>query len=481
MKQFLNFQRKRYYQKLFFYSFIFFSFSITCSLQTKAATPSSLSLSQVISSVERHFPLLLAASKEKTIADGELLSAQGNFDPKWTTSANSQVLGYYRSFSLDSVLSQPTPLWGTSLFAGYRLGSGSFAVYDAKNETAQMGEVRAGVSVPLWRNGPIDSRRASIWQAQISPRLAELSITQQRIEFVRAASIRYWNWVEVGRNLAITRALLEIAEARDKALEERAARGDIPRIDQLENVRAVLNRKAQVVSAERMFTNATLELSLFMRTSTGEPFQLTASHVPEQFPEPISLPASNTQQIIAKAIKNRPEIERIERLTEQTNVELRAARNQQMPAIDLRAMVSKDIGSGDYTYARLPLDVQIGVVLDIPILARSAAGKEQTAQAKIERYQTQKSFLYQRIATDVRDALVAETAARQRVSIARKELELARKLESLERENFSLGNATMLIVNLREQATADAAMREVNALADHQRALVAFRAAMANQ
>lgn len=62
-------------------------------------------------------------------------------------------------------------------------------------------------------------------------------------------------------------------------------------------------------------------------------------------------------------------------------------------------------------------------------------------------------------------AVVAETA-------------LARELEQLERDRFALGDSTQFQVNLRELATADAAVREIRARADVQKARAALDAAM---
>ena len=77
----------------------------------------------------------------------------------------------------------------------------------------------------------------------------------------------------------------------------------------------------------------------------------------------------------------------------------------------------------------------------------------------------------------MRDALSALRAARTRVQVARRELEVARRLEAAERSRFELGEGTLLLVNLREQASTEAALREVDALADFHRAMASYRAA----
>jgi hypothetical protein len=59
----------------------------------------------------------------------------------------------------------------------------------------------------------------------------------------------------------------------------------------------------------------------------------------------------------------------------------------------------------------------------------------------------------------------------------RQELAVARELEGLERDRFQLGDSTQFLVNLRELNTADAAFREIKALADYQKAYAEFEAA----
>ena len=81
---------------------------------------------------------------------------------------------------------------------------------------------------------------------------------------------------------------------------------------------------------------------------------------------------------------------------------------------------------------------------------------------------------------DVRDAGSAIVGSHARIDAARQEVRLARDLERLERTRFELGDSTLFFVNLREQATAEAALREIDALADYHKAMAAYEAAIAN-
>ncbi|HEU4538467.1 MAG TPA: TolC family protein [Polyangiaceae bacterium] len=444
------------------------------SAATTPAELAPLTLTEVVRSTEAAYPLLRAAELERDIARADLLSAEGGFDISWRTRAAVAPLGYYQYQRIDTVVEVPTQLWGSTFFAGYRLGRGDIPSYYGELATLSAGEVRGGVNVPLWRNGPTDRRRANLWRAEAGRQVADLGVAQQRLETVRAASYRYWDWVAAGRRLAIARDLLALAEARDAGLTARVARGDVPAFERDDNARAILQRQAQVVAAERALAGAALELSLFLRGPDGRPLLADPGRLPRGLPEPDAAPAGAADKVDV-ALQRRPELGRLEAMRTQTEVELRWAKNQRAPGLDAQFVVSRDIGEGSPTLR--PTAVEAAVLLDVPLQTRVAEGRVDAARAQLARLEAQRAFARERIAVEVRDSLVTIDAARRRAEVARSELDLARRLERGERARFELGDGTLLVVNLREQATADAAWREVDALADYHRAVAAYRAA----
>ena len=122
----------------------------------------------------------------------------------------------------------------------------------------------------------------------------------------------------------------------------------------------------------------------------------------------------------------------------------------------------------------------VGLMVDVPMLVRQARGKEQAARAKITKVGLQEQLLGERVAVEIRDVQVQWRAAEQRLTLARDELALAQRLADAERTALLLGHTTVLVVNLREQAVAEAALREVVALADLQRIAATWRAVTAD-
>lgn len=438
---------------------------------------SALSLEQVLQSVDQSFPLLIAAAREQDEARGAALSADGGFDPSLKASGVYEPISGYPRQYFTVQADQPTPLWGTSFFAGYRYGSGKFPIYDGKLDTNDFGEVRGGARIPIWRDGPIDRRRASVRQAEIGVTLARLSLDQARIEARRLASLRYWDWVAAGRKIKILDAWLELAVVRDTALAARASRGDIPEIDRTENQRTILQRQAAVVAAERDLIQAAQELSLFMRGADRAPLVVPKERLPTSLPAagPTDVRGGSTEE--ERAVARRPDVKRFELSRDRSRIEADLARNQQKPAIDLTLYGARQFGPGDPVRGE-PV-IGAALVLDIPILNRVQNGREQSAEASASKSDAQRSFARDRVIADVRNSVASIEAAQKRAAMAEAEARVALTLADAELKRFDLGESTLLLVNLREQASAEAKVREVDALADYHRAIASYRAATA--
>lgn len=448
-----------------------------------AAQPAPLALEDVLASTERSFPLLEAARLEQRAADAELHAARGGFDPIARARVVGAPTGYYRSVRLEAQLEAPTPLWGATFFAGYRYAYGSFPSYYGYQDTGAGGELRAAVSLPLLRNGPIDRRRANLQRAEAGVSAQGAATEQQRFEARRAAAARYWAWVASGRRVRVARALLAQAEERDAGLAARVAQGDLPALERTENQRAILQRRGQLVAAERALQQASLELSLFLRDAQGEPVLPDAARLPDAMPEPDALAPARLEADHARARAQRPELRRLEAQRAQARVERDFARNQLWPQLDLTLSVSGDLGAApgarpDLSSAYQPV-VEAGVSFEMPLLNRAAQGRARAAEAALARVEAQQQLARDRVSVELRDAASALAAAFERVRVAREELTVARALVQGERQRFEAGDATLLVLNLREQAAAEASLREVEALADWSRARADYDAAAA--
>jgi outer membrane protein TolC len=434
-------------------------------------------LKDVLESVEKNYPPLLAAFAERDIADGELLQAQGRFDLQISAQVDTDRLGYYANERLNAGMEQALPQWGASVYGGWRVGDGSFAPYDGKLDTRSYGEWRGGVKIPLLRNRVIDERRAGVRKAGIGQRIADLTIDQQRLMVRQAASRRYWDWVASGQRLRVAHSILQVAKQRDEQLREAARLGQIPAIEVTENQRQILQREAQVVEAERALQQGGFELSLFYRDASGNPRLPQSSQLPPALPGTDVLPEAQVQADLLEALRKRPEIARLSAQRSQSQVDMLLAENDRRPAIDFSVGFTAESGQG--AVRRGPNELKGTLSFQLPLQRRAATGKLAAAKAKVGQYDQREQYARDQVQAEVLDAASAVRAAHNRALLAKNEVRVALDLADAERDRFRLGDSTLFTVNLREQAAVDAELREVAAVNDYLRALTAYEQATA--
>lgn len=443
--------------------------------ETPAVPP--LVLTDVLQSIENHFPLLMAIEQERQIANGRQLATQGAFDNVMKSRyGHSPDEATYRYNRYDFQLEQATPFGGLSYYSGYRVSEGTFPDYDGKQKTGDGGEFRGGLALPLARDGAIDRRRANLAQAIIDRQIAEPVIRRQRLDFQRAAGRAYWNWVLAGRRLNISKRLLQVAEERDRAIARRVQEGAIAAIERTDNLQTIADRQGRLVAAERRFQEAAIILSLYFRDPTGRPVIVSPDRLPAEMPDLIAFDPTRADEALSVAFQFRPELERFRLMREKLAVELRWAENQTLPGINALVNAAQDIGKGSKDLDRTTLELAVGV--DLPIQRRDARGKALAAQGQILQVAAQERFAGDQIAAEVRDALSALDQAYQLRTRARERYGYAELVMEGERRKFVLGQSTVLLLNLRELATFDAALTVVDAEFEYFRALVDYRASL---
>ena len=447
-----------------------------CAQSAIASPPAPLLLDEVLSAALRAFPGLLATEQRQEVAAGEYQTAEGGFDTQFKSKNRWSVTGIYENRNNDVGIEQPTGLWGTTFFGGWRRGAGDYPVYEGKSQTADDGEFRLGVNIPLWRDRDIDSRRAKLQQAELGKIMASHDYDQALLDIRRLASVRYWDWVMAGQRLQVAERLLQIAEQRDAGIRERAAAGDIADFEVLDNQRAILERRERRVAAQRLLEQSSIQLSLYWRDADGQPQLPTADLLPSGFPSQEPPLDIDLEQALVVAQNQRPELKRLDLQKRQTETELELQNNQKAPGVDFSVMAAKDVG---YSANKINRDeLYLGLNVDIPLQQRVAGGRLQVAGANLQRLKYDQQLLNDRIANEVQNVLSALSAARQRVQLSYQQWQAAQQLEQGEQSRFELGESTLLFVNLREIANGDAALMAAEAQANLFKAHADYQAAL---
>lgn len=394
-------------------------------------------------------------------AQGKLLSQRGAFDPVLSADGKAETGSYYDTRRVGAELNQPTTLWGTELFVGYRFGRGvdseeRFPTY-YDDETLPLGEVRAGARVPLLRDGAIDRRRFERLDALFGVRQVgqEADLTERDVSY--AASLAYWKWVVAGAALQAAKQLQDLAVVRDRQLRERLEGGAISRFDVTDNERLVLKRRARLVMARRSLREMALKLSLYLRDETGRPVVPTSAGVPD-VTEVVVPDLPKLKKPLALARRCHPMVLRAEAEVRRAKLFYRFARNRLLPKLDVKGEVRKDLGDDD----RMTIDGDpefVGqVTFEVPLLFRDARGKVEQGRAEYRKTRTDREFQVDRIEMFVLDTHSAIGAAIEASEVARSLVKTTRELADGERERFFNGASNLLFVNIREEAVADAIM-----------------------
>lgn len=437
----------------------------------------SLTLEQVVESVQTTYPLLRSAFYNQRIAAGEQLGARGAFDLNVSGGHIAQPMGFYKNYR-SYLNAKRYTMWGGQSFLGYRVGDGNFPDWYKERETDEGGELKAGMSIPLLKDRAIDKRRAELARSDLERAAASPGIEEERLMFLLAAADAYWNWVAAGQVLEIAQQLLKIAEDRNAGLKKSVDAGNLPKIELTDNERLIVGRQAKLIQAQRKVEQSSIKLSLFFRTPEGAPLIPPPSALPDGFSQPIPMPDDIAPSLISTALRQRPEPRRLELVSRQVQVDLAQARNQLLPGLDVAVAASKDVGAPASSLRdKTPFELEASVLADVPLQRRAARGKVISLEGKLAQVTAKRRFVNDQITAEVQDALSALSNAYEAYQRARRAVELNRTLEQAERRKLELGDSDILTVNLREQATADAALVELGTLLEYHQALAMLRVA----
>ncbi|MCS7021205.1 MAG: TolC family protein [Gemmataceae bacterium] len=422
-----------------------------------------LRLDEVLDSVAAAFPLLLAIELERTIAAGQRLAAEGQFDPVLRLRSAEQT-GTFASSRLAATLEQNSPYGGISTFAGWRWGVGNFPIYYNDRKTGEGGELQAGVVVPLLQNREIDPRRARLRIAQIGQNLAEPTIRSARLDFFRNAAQAYWGWQVAGAQYRIAEDLLRLAVDRQQIFDVQFREGKIAEAPVALNRRLVASRREALLAAERLLQQAALRLSLFLRDETGQPVVPPAEWLdPDFLNTPLLAPqAAGLAADVQLALQQRPELARFQLEKQRRAVEWQLANNQLLPALNLTVQGAQDMGiakktlTGTGPFATDRTTGEVGATLEFPLPFRNARGQLLTAQAQLAQLLAQERYARDEITVQVQDAVSELLLTYQRLQQAREELRQAERVLQIETVRFQEGRISLVELNLQEIAAAEA-------------------------
>lgn len=430
------------------------------------ADEAPLGLRETLLSALAHHPKVEAARYELDAASAEVNAARGNFD--LTTYARGEIapVGYYESAYGEVGISQPTTLRGAKLSAKYRNGS-DFAVYDGKQVTSEGGEAVVEVLLPLLRDGSIDERRMDLVRARINEKIATESARLERAAVLATAARAWFDWTATGERRRIYDDLVQLAEQRRALLTFNAESGAIAPIEVTDNARLVASRRAQRMRTEAQFRRAEQRLSLYLRDAQGAPLTPPDARLPRGLPEPSQAGSAEATRF-RQAARSAPELRMLSDSLELLSSEIGLAKNRALPKLDLSLFASQSFGA-EREYASLSSSVtetRLGGKLELAfdVQRRKALGKRDALSSKRSAALEKQRFLAEFLDASIVALAQSLDAEAESARLHEEAVRHARTLADAEREELSLGQSSILEVNLREEAVLAAELGRLDAL-----------------
>lgn len=434
---------------------------------TKVAAPAALAtpkaqplmLAEVLTSSRFHAPQVLEALARLRGAEGRLLSAEAAFDTVFSAAAETRLSGFYNGRDVEAKVTQPLGNLGGYAYGSYRVSGGRFPIYEDERFTNELGEIKAGAVLSLMRDRLIDDRRFGRVQAEADVAVADADRLMVAIGVQTRAIQTYNNWLVAGLRLQVYQDLLALAQDRQAGFRRLVSEGARPSILLVENEQNILRRQSLVVQSEQALAVAATALSLYLRDADGRPLIPDAARLPGALPLPLPRPAQPGDLALA-----RPDLRTIDIRMKQARARVALDRNAFLPKLDLKVEASRDFGAEGFGgSSRSGTESKVGLTFTLPLQQSAARGRIAQTNAEIDAFKQRRRFLEDQIIADIGAIDIAVTNSARLTVLARDEAERASTMAAAERRRFSLGASDFFLVNVREEAAADAQVRRLDA------------------
>ncbi len=353
---------------------------------------------------------------------------------------------------------------------------------------------------PLLRNFSIDSTRHQLLLGQKQQEIVDLQLQQQVTATSRAVRNAYFDLVGAIGQLRVSHQSLDLAHESLRNNERRVEVGTIPEIDIIESKAEVSRNEETVIVSEAQVKSVEDVLRTLIMNPKQPDFwtsRITPAEQPVLTPRAIDLDGA-----IKNALDHRTDIAQARREMDQTDISLKFAKNQRLPAInavvnyglagvggtrtlyDTSAGFPVPIGAAQRSFSDALSDVfgnqfktwSVQFQFSYPI-GQSVADAG-LAQAKIQREQqvTTLEQLELQVTAQVRDAARQVETSLKRVEATRQAREFSERRYEAEQKRINVGLSSTFQLNQAQRDLSSAQLSEVNAIIAYNRALVSFDA-----
>jgi hypothetical protein len=448
------------------------SFVCLVLLLVQPVLANKLSLDDVLESTRNQAPKILMAAQKIVMSQEKMRSATGAFDSKLSVDYYNRESDVYPSSYYKGKIEKPLQFLNSKVYGGYKVSDGTFPTYEGKNITLDDGELMAGISVALLRNRAIDSKRLKLGLSELSLEKSQWKQKEVLMKLQKEATVAYWYWVSYGQKLEVAKGLLQLAEKRQVGFKRRIKQGDLADIYAVENQQYIVKRMTKMRKLSAQLQMAALYLSLYYRDSKGNPILVGEDKMPG-LKEMESVSWQQKQFDMNKLLKDNFSLRSL-----QVEIASLKKRNEFLdsrflPELRLNYEYNRDRGDGSKTLRGNDHKVYVG--FNIPIERNKIKGDLAANKANMRLARHNMRLKADTLRVKLSQLSIKLAAAKDIMKNTQQEVELGMTLEKGERRKFRSGASDFFVVNIREQNTADAKEKRINALFDYQETLAKFR------
>jgi outer membrane protein TolC len=336
--------------------------------------------------------------------------------------------------------------------------------------------------VPLGQRILTDERRTALTQARAVRDAGEADRLAIYNTLLVNAARAYGSWYETWRRRAIAEQGVALAQFRLEAVQLRVQNGDSPPVDTLEASLEVQRRTVALREAEASFFSSELNLTAYLWDNAGRPVELADGVRPSlDGLDAATLPAADSLAIAAwldAARDANPRLRKVDAEVRSAEAMRRLTGQQLIPFAEAGLYALSERGEASPpVFDRAEAEDNYKVALDIksPLLFLKERGKFGSAGAKLDSRRAERDRLTRDVENAVRIAANDLEVLRALLGLQLRNLEQTSLLRDAEQVRFANGESTLLVVNIRERAVLDEAVK----LAQYQARIAAARATLA--
>jgi outer membrane protein len=361
------------------------------------------------------------------------------------------------------------------------------------------------VTQPLLRGFGIELNRRYIRIAKNNVKIAELVFQQQAIDTVAGIARLYTDLVSLNEDVKVKRESLRLAERLYEDNKNKVDQGSLAPIELTRAQAQVAATRQALISAEGLVEQQELIVkTAITRGGLANPAIRVARIIAtDTLADPGSEPARPVEELIAEALRNRPDLAQGGIQVKNSEIALKGSLNALRPELDVVGTVQNGGISGDVNpvaAAQTPgaalypggygttlgqifknnfPTYAVGLQLTLPVRNRVAQVDAVRDQMQVRQTQIRRQQLEDQVRLEVADAYVALEQARASYDAAVQSRKLQEQSVEVEQLTFDVGVATNYLVIQYQTYLAQARSTEVAAKGAYAKAKVALDRATA--